>query len=162
MRGESFVSQSASLSDLPDDTSKSVDTIHGHTIPPFAPSVRRPRCSQVGQDVRRQNAPVRRYAPRVIRTKRAQQSTQFPGITHDVLAPLHITLASDLSDLSLSAGVYNTGMLEILQSLMDFDINTASLVSLSFIFGVLFTLFVLMILEGIRHNAEAGKNLASE
>ena len=94
MRGESVVSQSASWRDVPDDTSTSVDTIHGHTIPPFSPSVRRRRCSQVGQDVRRQNAPVRRYAPRVIRTKRAQQSRRFPGMACDVLAPLQLSLAT--------------------------------------------------------------------
>jgi hypothetical protein len=73
-----------------------------------------------------------------------------------------ITLASDLSDFSLRAGAYNTGTLDTLQSLMDFGINTASLMSLSFLFGVLLTMLVLMILEGIRHNAEAGKNMASE
>jgi hypothetical protein len=78
------------------------------------------------------------------------------------MALQHITLVSDLSDISLSAGAYNTGTLDTLQSLMDFDLNIASLVSLSFLFGVLFTVFVLMILEGIRHNAEVEKNLASE
>jgi hypothetical protein len=57
-----------------------------------SPSVRRRCCSQVGEDVLRQEATVLRYAPRVIRTKRAQQSTRFPGITHDVLAPLHLGL----------------------------------------------------------------------
>jgi hypothetical protein len=77
-----------------------------------------------------------------------------------VLQP--ITLPSDLSDLSLSAGAYNTGTLDTLQSLMDFGINTASLMSLSFLFGVLLTVLVLMILEGIRHNVEAEQNLASE
>jgi hypothetical protein len=56
----------------------------------FSPSVRRQRGSQVGQDVRRQNTTVRRYAPRVIRPKRAQKVPRFPGIARDVLAPLHI------------------------------------------------------------------------
>jgi hypothetical protein len=78
------------------------------------------------------------------------------------MALQHITLVSDLSDISLSAGAYYTGTLDTLQSLMDFDLNIASLVSLSFLFGVLFTVFVLMILEGIRHSAEVEKNLASE
>jgi hypothetical protein len=76
-----------------------------------------------------------------------------------VLHPM--TLASDLSDLSLSAGAYNTGMLDTLQWLRDFSINTASLMSLSFLFGVLLTVLVLMILEGIRHKVEAEKNLAA-
>jgi hypothetical protein len=34
--------------------------------------------------------PVLRYAPRVIRTKRAQKVSRFPGIARDVLAPLHL------------------------------------------------------------------------
>ena len=48
------------------------------------------RGSQVEQDILRQDATVLRYTSCVIRTKRAQQSTQFPGITRDVLAPLQI------------------------------------------------------------------------
>jgi hypothetical protein len=56
----------------------------------FSPSVRRMRCSQVGRNVLRQDAAVRRYAARVIRTMRAQPSTRFPGMALDVLAPLHI------------------------------------------------------------------------
>jgi len=56
----------------------------------FSPSVRRMRGSQAERDVLRQDAPVRRYAPRVIRTKRAQQSTRFPGMALHVLAPLQI------------------------------------------------------------------------
>ena len=68
---------------------------HIARVPPFSPSVRRRCGSQVGQNVLRQNAAVRRYVPRVIRTTRAQQSTQFPGIPRDVLAPLHIMSAYD-------------------------------------------------------------------
>jgi hypothetical protein len=56
----------------------------------FSPSVRRQRCSQVGQDVLRQDALVLRYAPRVILTKPAQKLTPFSGRTLDVLAPLHL------------------------------------------------------------------------
>jgi hypothetical protein len=56
----------------------------------FSPSVRRRRGSQVGQDVLRQDTAVRRHAPRLIRTKRAQQSPRFPGIARNVLAPLHL------------------------------------------------------------------------
>ena len=73
-----------------------------------------------------------------------------------------LTLASDLRDFSLSASAYNTGTVDRLQSLMDFGIHTASLMSLSFLFGVLLTVLVLMILEGVRHNAEVEQNLASE
>ena len=73
-----------------------------------------------------------------------------------------ITLASDLSDLSLSAGAYNTGMPNTLQSLIDFGINTASLMSLSFLFGVLLTVLVLMILESLRHNVEAEKTATNK
>jgi hypothetical protein len=54
----------------------------------FSLSVRNMRGSQVEQDILRQDAAVLRYTSCVIRTKRAQQSTQFPGITRDVLAPL--------------------------------------------------------------------------
>jgi hypothetical protein len=61
----------------------------------FSPSVRRPRCSQVGGDVLRQDAAVRRYAPRGIRTMRAQQSALFAGRTLDVLAPLHLSVDQD-------------------------------------------------------------------
>jgi hypothetical protein len=64
----------------------------------FSPSVRKRRCSQVGRTVLRQNTTVRRYAPRVIRTKRAQQAPWFPGIVHDVLAPLHIALIASRVD----------------------------------------------------------------
>ena len=53
----------------------------------FSLSVRRRCCSQVGQDVLRQDAAVRRYAPRGIRIMRAQQSPPFPGTAFDVLAP---------------------------------------------------------------------------
>jgi hypothetical protein len=56
----------------------------------FSPSVRRMRCSQAGQAVRRQDTAVRRHAPRLIRIMRAQKSVPFPGRTLDVLAPLHI------------------------------------------------------------------------
>jgi hypothetical protein len=56
----------------------------------FSPSVRKMCCSQIGQDVLRQDAAVLRYAPRVIRTKRAQKSPPFSGRTLDVLAPLHV------------------------------------------------------------------------
>jgi hypothetical protein len=45
----------------------------------FSPSVRRPRCSQVGGDVLRQDAAVRRYASRVIRIMCAQQLAPFSG-----------------------------------------------------------------------------------
>jgi hypothetical protein len=48
------------------------------------------RCSQVGQDVLRQDAAVLRYAPRGIRTMRAQQSAPFSRMAHDVLAPLQL------------------------------------------------------------------------
>jgi hypothetical protein len=56
----------------------------------FSLSVRNMCCSQVEQDVLRQDAAVLRYAPRVIRTKRAQQSAPFSGRTLDVRAPLHL------------------------------------------------------------------------
>jgi hypothetical protein len=56
----------------------------------FSQSVRKRHCSQVGRDVLRQDAAVRRYAPRDIRTKRAQKVPRFPGIARDVLAPLQI------------------------------------------------------------------------
>src|SRR2546427_9249802 len=56
----------------------------------FSPSVRRRCCSQVGQDVLRQDAAVRRYASRVIRIMCAQKSAWFSGETRDVLAPLHV------------------------------------------------------------------------
>src|SRR5215510_7568730 len=59
----------------------------------FSPSVRRRRCSQVGQDVLRQDALVLRYAPRVILTKSAQKLTPFSGRTLDVLAPLQLQTA---------------------------------------------------------------------
>jgi hypothetical protein len=57
----------------------------------FSPSVRKMCCSQVGQDVLRQDAAVLRYAPRVIRTKRVQKSPPFSGRTLDVLAPLQLS-----------------------------------------------------------------------
>jgi hypothetical protein len=53
----------------------------------FSLSVRRQRCSQVGGDVLRQDAVVLRFLPGVIRTKRAQKPTPFPGMAFDVLAP---------------------------------------------------------------------------
>jgi hypothetical protein len=56
----------------------------------FSPSVRRRRGSQVVRDVRRQKATVLRYAPRLIRTKRAQQSAPFSGRVLDVLASLQL------------------------------------------------------------------------
>jgi Tn3 transposase DDE domain len=43
-------------------------------------------------DVLRQDATVLRYAPRPIRTKRAQQSAPFSGRTLDVLAPLQLAV----------------------------------------------------------------------
>jgi hypothetical protein len=43
----------------------------------FSLSVRNMCCSQVEQDVLRQDAAVLRYAPRVIRTKRAQKFASF-------------------------------------------------------------------------------------
>jgi hypothetical protein len=63
---------------------------------PFSPSVRRWRCSQVGRAVLRQNAPVRRYASRVIRTACAQKSAPFPGRVPDVRARLHVEILLDL------------------------------------------------------------------
>ena len=57
----------------------------------FSPSVRSRRRSQVERAVLRQDAAVRRDAPRVIRTMRAQKSAPFPGIAPDVLARLHIS-----------------------------------------------------------------------
>jgi hypothetical protein len=60
------------------------------TLVSFSPSVRRRCCSQVGQDVLRQEAAVLRYARRGIRTTRAQPSAPFSGRTLDVLAPLHL------------------------------------------------------------------------
>jgi hypothetical protein len=57
----------------------------------FSLSVRIMCCSQVEQDVLRQDAAVLRYASSVIRTERAQQSTQFPGIARDVLTRLQLT-----------------------------------------------------------------------
>jgi hypothetical protein len=56
----------------------------------FSLSVRSMRCSQVGPDVRRQDAAVLRYEPRVIRTKRAQKTAPFPGRAPDVLARLQL------------------------------------------------------------------------
>jgi hypothetical protein len=72
-----------------------------------------------------------------------------------------LTVASDLSDLSLSAGAYNTSMLDMLHWLRNFAINSAFLMSLCFLFGVLLTMLVLMILEGIRHKVEAEKYLSA-
>jgi hypothetical protein len=66
----------------------------GDTKGSFSPSVRKMCCSQVGRDVLRQEAAIRRYAPRVIRTMRAQKVPRFPGMACDVLAPLHIWLAT--------------------------------------------------------------------
>jgi hypothetical protein len=57
----------------------------------FSPSVRSRRGSQAGCAVLRQDATVRRYAPRVIRTMRAQPSALFPGIAHAVLARRHLS-----------------------------------------------------------------------
>jgi pimeloyl-ACP methyl ester carboxylesterase len=56
----------------------------------FSPSVRRMCCSQVGQGVLRQNAAVRRYMSRVIRTMRAQQSALFSRRAPNVLARLQL------------------------------------------------------------------------
>jgi hypothetical protein len=56
----------------------------------FSPNVRSRRCSQVERAVLRQDAAVRRYGPRVIRTMRAQKPAPFPGIAHDVLAHLQL------------------------------------------------------------------------
>jgi hypothetical protein len=56
----------------------------------FSPSVRRRRCSQAENDVLRQDAAVRRYAPRVIRTMCAQKPARFPGIARDVRASLQL------------------------------------------------------------------------
>jgi hypothetical protein len=39
---------------------------------------------------------VRRYAPRIIRTMRAQRSPRFPGMARDVLAHLQIIFSVDL------------------------------------------------------------------
>jgi len=58
----------------------------------FSPSVRKRRCSQVERAVLRQDAAVLRYAPRGIRTKRAQKPPRFSGRTLDVLAPLQLSL----------------------------------------------------------------------
>jgi hypothetical protein len=63
----------------------------------FSPRVRRRRGSQVGRDVRRQDAAVRRYAPRVIRTTRAQKPAPFPGMARDVVAHLHLRLLNKLT-----------------------------------------------------------------
>jgi hypothetical protein len=60
----------------------------------FSPSVRRRRCSQVGQDVLRQDAAVLRYVPRAIRIMHAQKSAPFPGRAPDVLARLHLAAYS--------------------------------------------------------------------
>jgi hypothetical protein len=56
----------------------------------FSPSVRRRGGSQVGHDVLRQEAAVRRYAPRPIRTKRAQKSAPISRRALHVLAPLQL------------------------------------------------------------------------
>lgn len=56
----------------------------------FSPSVRNMRCSQVGYAVLRQEAVVLRYAPCLIRTKRAQQLALFSGMACDVLASLQL------------------------------------------------------------------------
>jgi DDE superfamily endonuclease len=74
----------------------SIDGDLAGTSVSFSPSVRTMRCSQVEQDVLRQAAAVLRYTPRLIRTKRAQQSTPFSGRTLDVLAPLHLVFADEL------------------------------------------------------------------
>jgi len=60
----------------------------------FSPSVRRQRGSQVGCDVLRQEAAVRRYAPRPIRTKRAQKPTPFSGKALHVLAHQQVAVAA--------------------------------------------------------------------
>jgi site-specific recombinase XerD len=69
----------------------------------FSPNVRRMRCSQVGRDVLRQDAAVRRYAHRVIRTTHAQQSTRFPGMARGVLA--HLQLRHSAATTLLELGV---------------------------------------------------------
>jgi hypothetical protein len=56
----------------------------------FSRSVRKRRCSQVGQDVLRQKATVLRYVPRVIRIMHAQKSAPFSRRAPDVLACLHL------------------------------------------------------------------------
>src|SRR5215510_870366 len=61
----------------------------------FSPSVRRRRCSQVGQDVLRQDALVLRYAPRVILTKSGLLGTFGGGcpkglVHRAVMPPRHI------------------------------------------------------------------------
>jgi hypothetical protein len=58
----------------------------------FSLSVRNMCCSQVEQDVLRQDAAVRRYASSVIRTKREQKFASFPGMAPDVLAPLQVSI----------------------------------------------------------------------
>jgi hypothetical protein len=59
------------------------------------------RCSQVEQDVLRQEAVVLRYTPHVILTKPAQKLTPFSGMAPDVLAPLHIYIVHAGSYLKL-------------------------------------------------------------
>ena len=76
----------------------------------FSPSVRRRRCSQVEQDVLRQAAAVRRYAPRVIRIMRAQQSMLFPGMARDVLAPPHLSRGDNLKEQDLMRGGKSCGL----------------------------------------------------
>jgi hypothetical protein len=56
----------------------------------FSLSVRNMCCSQVEQDVRRQDAAVLRSASSVIRTTRAQKFASFSGMARDVLAHLQI------------------------------------------------------------------------
>lgn len=60
--------------------------------PPFSPSVRRLRGSQVRGDVLRQHAAVLRSAPRLIPTKCAQKPASFSGIARDVHAHLQLDL----------------------------------------------------------------------
>jgi hypothetical protein len=90
---------------LDDEPASSLDVLgwRGAVMSPFDPagdlagtpvlfslSVRNMRCSQVEQDVLRQEAAVLRYASSVIRTKRAQKSAPFSGMAYDVLAPLQV------------------------------------------------------------------------
>jgi prepilin-type N-terminal cleavage/methylation domain-containing protein len=73
-----------------------------------------------------------------------------------------LTPASDFSDISLHAAAHSGGTPDTLPSLMDLGSHIVYFMSFSFLFGVLFTVVVLMILDGIRINAEAEHNEASE
>lgn len=60
-------------------------------------------------------------------------------------------------DSDASEGSYSTHDIEVLDTLKDLGVNTVYLMGTSFILGVLFTVFVLLVLDFIRRNAEEDK-----